>query len=170
MRVACALVLLAAVRAAADPLFLNVLPAGQDGLVPACRGLPVDARPAGCTSTSPHLDDQLPLYRALPTSLAALTDEAALLGFFKPATIGTPAAPERVETPRAGVSIARDGFGVPHVSGATRADLLFGVGWATAEDRLFVADALRHIGRGRFSAFAADAFGFDETLAMDRTY
>ena len=34
------------------------------------------------------------------------------------------------------------GFGVPHIYGDTRAELMFGIGYATAEDRLFFIDVL----------------------------
>src|SRR6185436_16697149 len=120
----------------AQPLFLNVLPAGQDGLVPETTGGP-----------GLHAFDQLAPYRDLPVAAFPLT-EADVRRFFKDATIAAPGAPERVETPRPGVTISRDAFGVPHVVGATRSDVFFGAGYVTAEDRLFLADALRHIGRG----------------------
>jgi hypothetical protein len=145
----------------AEPLFLNILPAGQDGLTPVAP--PPQPRPD-------HHTDQLALYRDLIPA-APLAAESDLVRFFKVATIDTPATPERVETPRAGVTISRDGFGVPHVVGATRGDVYFGAGYATAEDRLFLADALRHIGRGRFTQFAGGlacalgAFGMDNTYA-----
>src|SRR5205807_3598009 len=51
------------------------------------------------------------------------------------------------------VTIVRDGFGVPHINGATRADTMYGIGYATAQDRLFFIDVLRHVGRAELSAF-----------------
>src|SRR5438477_5821523 len=138
-------VVLAAVTVARGaPLFLSILPAGEDGLVPATP--PSGPRPN-------HQTDQLAPYRDLIPAAPGLTT-ADLLRFFKDATIDVPAVSERVEAPRPGVSISRDAFGVAHVVGATRGDVFFGAGYATAEDRLFLADALRHIGRGRFSEFA----------------
>jgi acyl-homoserine lactone acylase PvdQ len=151
-------IVLAAAPVRAQPLFLNILPAGQDGLVPAST-----------FEAGPHAFDQLAMYRNLIVAAPDLTD-ADLTTYFKDATIGTPAAPESVVEPRPGVTIARDGFGVPHVRGATRADVFFGAGYATARDRLFVADALRHIGRGRMSEFAGGVLGLDATLGFDRTY
>jgi len=48
------------------------------------------------------------------------------------------------ETPRSGVQIFRDSkFGMAHIYGQTRADVMFGAGYATAEERLFAMDALR---------------------------
>ncbi len=53
-----------------------------------------------------------------------------------------------VETPRPGLTIVRDpAFRVPRIYGATRSDTMFGAGYATAEDRLFLMDALRHTAR-----------------------
>jgi len=126
--------------------------------------VPVDTLEPG-----PHAFDQLGMYRDLILAAPGLTD-ADLRTYFKDATIGTPAAFESVVEPRPGVTIVRDAFGVPHVSGATREDVFFGAGYATARDRLFVADALRHIGRGRFSEFAGGPLGLGNTLGFDRTY
>ena len=59
------------------------------------------------------------------------------------------------ESPEPGVTIVRDTqFGVPHIYGDTRAALMFGIGYATAEDRLFFIDVLRHAGRGELAQFA----------------
>src|SRR3989449_8311146 len=91
-----------------------------------------------------------------------------LLRFYKDAGIDAPAAPERVEHLRTGVTIARDAFGVPHVTGETRGDVFFAAGYATAEDRLFLTDVFRRVGRGRLSEFLGDILGLNATLAMDR--
>ncbi|HEU4706545.1 MAG TPA: penicillin acylase family protein [Solirubrobacterales bacterium] len=56
--------------------------------------------------------------------------------------------------PRPGVTIVRDkAFGVPHVYGDTRTDLMFGAGFAGAQDRLFLMDVLRHTGRAELASF-----------------
>src|SRR6185436_3565208 len=48
-------------------------------------------------------------------------------------------------TPRAGVTIVRDPVHfVPRIYGTTRADLMFGAGYAVAQDRMFLMDVLRH--------------------------
>jgi hypothetical protein len=53
------------------------------------------------------------------------------------------------------VTIVRDkATGVPHVTGTTRAGTMYGAGYAGAEDRLFVMDLLRHVGRGTLTSFA----------------
>ncbi|HZP40978.1 MAG TPA: penicillin acylase family protein [Candidatus Binatia bacterium] len=153
-RLAFALLALAA-PAAAAPLFLSILPPGQDGLVPE-SGAP-----------GPHVGDQVAPYRDLVVA-APLRREADLLRYFHDASIAPPPTPERVETPRAGVTISRDAAGVPHVVGATRGDVFFGAGYASAEDRLFLMDVFRHVGRGRLSEFLGAILGLDATLAMDR--
>src|SRR5206468_11174917 len=64
----------------------------------------------------------------------------------------------RTERPgRPGLRILRDRWDVPHVYGRTRADVEFGAGWVTAEDRGFLIELLR--GPGRISAL--DVPGLD---------
>src|ERR671933_1088087 len=79
---------------------------------------------------------------------------------FKPEQFGLGGQkPARAERPRRGLRILRDGWDVPHVYGRTRADVEFGAGWATAEDRGFLIELLR--GPGRLSALdvpGVDAF------------
>ena len=68
--------------------------------------------------------------------------------------------------PRDGVTIVRDKqFGVPHVYGKTRGDVMFGTGYVGAQDRLFLMDVLRHTGRAQLSSFAGGAASNRE---MDR--
>lgn len=51
----------------------------------------------------------------------------------------------RTDTPRPGVTIVRDAaHPYPRVYGTTRSDVMFGTGYATAQDRLFLMDVLRH--------------------------
>ena len=98
--VAAALVALAGSASAST--FLSILPPGQDGLVPV-SGTP-----------GPHAGDQVAIYADLILAAPGLK-EPDLLRLYKDAGIAAPATPERVEHPRAGVTIARDAFGVPHV-------------------------------------------------------
>ncbi len=70
-------------------------------------------------------------------------------------------------SPRPGVTIVRDrAYGVPHIYGDTRGDVLFGEGYAGAQDRLFLMDILRHTGRAELSSFVGGSPGNRE---MDRT-
>jgi len=61
------------------------------------------------------------------------------------------------ERPRAGVRIVRDSYGVPSVYGDTAADLWWGAGYATAEDRLFELELFRRVGNGRLAEVAGKA-------------
>jgi acyl-homoserine lactone acylase PvdQ len=52
------------------------------------------------------------------------------------------------------LTIVRDQYDVPHIYGQTRAEVMFGAGYAGAEDRLFLMDVLRHCAEGTLAAFA----------------
>jgi acyl-homoserine lactone acylase PvdQ len=143
--------------------FWNVLPpgeAGTDNAVQLAAFRLNGARPT-------HWDDQLKLYTDLVYGSPGLRHDQ-IPNYFKDATFGV--KPEDVastETPRPGVTIVRDRqYGVPHIYGQTRGDVMFGTGWAGAEDRLFLMDVLRHTGRAQLSSFAGGAAG---NRAMDRT-
>ncbi len=112
---------------------LNVLPPGQSG----------DLR------FPPTASDQLKLYDGLTPKLANVTARD-LTRFFKPERLGVSGKVVRIERPRAGLRILRDRWDVPHVYGRTRADVEFGAGWATAEDRFVFLELLR--GPGRIAA------------------
>ena len=58
-------------------------------------------------------------------------------------------SPPGVERPSQGVLIVRDSrYQVPRIYGDTRAEVMWGAGYATAEDRLFLMDVLRHTAEG----------------------
>jgi acyl-homoserine lactone acylase PvdQ len=58
-------------------------------------------------------------------------------------------SPPGAETPAPGVTIVRDpSFQVPRIYADTRAGVMWGAGYATAEDRLFFMDVLRHVAQG----------------------
>ena len=90
-----------------------------------------------------------------------------LRNYFKDAAFGVRGSDiARTYEPRAGLVILRDkGFNVPHIYGTTRADTMFGAGYVSAEDRLFMMDTLRYLGRGRLSEFLGAS---DSNLASDR--
>jgi acyl-homoserine lactone acylase PvdQ len=134
----------------------DILPPGQNGnatLLDIIAHKALGTRPA-------HSADQLDKYANLIYNYAGLTD-AQLTNFYNSAALGVPAwQVERVERPRPDVTIVRDrATGVPHITGTTRAGTMFGAGFAGAEDRLFVMDLLRHIGRGQLTSFAGGAPG-----------
>jgi acyl-homoserine lactone acylase PvdQ len=163
------LVLAAGASAAVQPYgtndaggFRNVLPPGEAGLVNATQLARYQA-----DGTYPnHFTDQQPLYDGLITGSPSLT-AADIPDYFKDATFGVHStAVASTSTPRAGVTIIRDrGYGVPHIYGDTRADVLFGEGFAGAQDRLFLMDVLRHTGRAQLSSFIG---GSPSNRAMDR--
>jgi acyl-homoserine lactone acylase PvdQ len=119
---------------------LNVLPPGQSGdlLFP------------------PTATDQLKLYDGL-TPRGGNVRAADLTTYFKPERFGVSGKVVRTERPRPGLRILRDRWDVPHVYGRTRADVEFGAGYATAEDRFILLELLR--GPGRLAAL--DAPGLD---------
>src|SRR3954454_18615205 len=142
--------------------FRNVLPPGQDGSDNAIELGQFEAlgkRPR-------HWDDQQRLYEGLLYASPTLI-HSGIGRFYKDATFGVrPGDVERTESPRPGVTIQRDNWGVPHIYGNTRADVEFGAGYAGAADRLFLMDVLRHTGRAQLSSFIGGAAGNRE---MDHT-
>ncbi len=150
--------------------FRDVLPPGTNGRANALElgaFLAAGARPR-------HNDDQLRLYSDLLYASPGVTQQR-LAELFKDATFGVrPGDVERRYSPRDDVTIVRDrGFGVPHVDGRTRDGAMFGIGYATAEDRLFFMDIFRHLGRGQLSSFAGGDpanRGFDHLLWSTAPY
>jgi acyl-homoserine lactone acylase PvdQ len=130
--------------------FRNVLPPGENGL--DTLGQIFAFRGNG--AIPPHFADQQPLYEDLVYGSPGLTDEQ-VPNYFKDATFGVPAGQvaSTIE-PKPGVTIQRDSaYGVPHIYGETRADTMFGAGYAGAADRLFLMDVLRHTGRAELASF-----------------
>ena len=134
--------------------FLNVLPPGANGFDNA-----IDLAQFQSNGTRPpNSSDQLPLYRDLLTAYPKLRTDADLGPYFKDASFGVkPEDVQRTYSPRGDVTIVRDGYGVPHIYGATRDGAEFGIGYATAEDRLFFLDVFRHVGRAQLSSFIGGA-------------
>jgi acyl-homoserine lactone acylase PvdQ len=136
--------------------FRNILPPGENGL----DNLPQLAAFEANKTRPAHFDDQLGMYSNLIYAAPGLT-AAQIPDYFKDATFGVkPGDVESTESPRSDVTIVRDKqFGVPHIYGTTRAGTMFGLGYATAEDRLFFIDVLRHLGRAELTSFAGGAPG-----------
>ncbi len=129
--------------------FLNILPPGQDGVL---NGPEAAAAQAG--QYPPHVRDQLSMYGDLVYNTPGLTAEH-IPDFFKDASFGVKEDDiDRVYSPTADVVVVRDlSYGVPHIFGETRYATMFAQGYTGAEDRLFVMDTLRHLGRARLSEF-----------------
>ncbi|MGH2735258.1 MAG: penicillin acylase family protein [Actinomycetota bacterium] len=140
---------------------LNILPPGQGRYMNG----PELALAQATGEQPPHNTDQMEMYDRMVQGAPEVT-EGELADYFKDASLGVRADDiAREYGPRTGVTVRRDGYGVPHVYGATRSDTMFGAGYVTAEDRLFMIDTLRHVGRGRTSEFLGAS---EANLAMDR--
>jgi acyl-homoserine lactone acylase PvdQ len=138
--------------------FRDVLPPGTNGLAngPALAAfLATGVWPA-------HNDDQLAMYRDLVYASPGVTADT-ISRYFKDASFGVRAGDvDRTYSPggRADLTVVRDeSFGVPHIYATTRQGAMYGIGYATAEDRLFFIDILRHLGRAQLSSFAGGAPG-----------
>ncbi|MGC7101764.1 penicillin acylase family protein [Amycolatopsis lurida] len=146
----------------------DILPGGQGGGVPTWRFLEHVATSWSTQMT--NSDDQRRRYDMLPTDYQELTDEQ-IGQFMNSASYGVPnETPTKVVAPggRKDVTIARDGLGIPHVKGVTRDGTTYGAGYATAEDRLWMMDLMRHMARGSGVQFAGEsARSFQEELWPD---
>nr|WP_237048384.1 penicillin acylase family protein [Lentzea guizhouensis] len=156
----------AAVQAAPAPTFTaddfclgqcaDVLPPGNNGnatLAEILAHKALGTRPA-------HSADQLGKYDALVAGYGGLSN-AQLTDFFNDASFGVPAGQvESTVKPRADVTIVRDKkIGMPHITGTTRSGTMFGAGYAAGQDRMWLMDLFRHLGRGQLSGFAGGAPG-----------
>ncbi|MCX4798424.1 penicillin acylase family protein [Streptomyces sp. NBC_01242] len=132
----------------------DILPPGENG-----NATLVDILGNKAFGTHPaHSDDQLDRYNGLVAGHAGLTDQK-LTDFFNDASFGVPKDQvESVTSPRDDVTITRDkASGVPHIKGTTRYGTEFGAGFAAGQDRLWLMDLFRHIGRGELTSFAGGA-------------
>jgi acyl-homoserine lactone acylase PvdQ len=110
----------------------------------------------GGLPTSEDSLDQLPLYDAL-TPLRGNVTDADIDRLYLPENFAPVGATREEATGRPGTKILYDEYGVPHISGKTRADLAFGAGWVTARDRTL----LLLLGRGPARVAVADVPGID---------
>jgi acyl-homoserine lactone acylase PvdQ len=134
----------------------DVLPPGENGNATLAEILANQS-----LGTMPrHSDDQLGKYAGLISGYTGLTDDQ-ITTFFNDSSSGVPAGQvESTTSPRSDVTIVRDkATGVPHITGTTREGTMFGAGYAGAQDRLWVMDLMRHVGRGELTPFAGGAPG-----------
>jgi acyl-homoserine lactone acylase PvdQ len=131
----------------------SIIPPGQDGFVSLA------------TVVGPHFSDQLDMYAALSDDDDVI--EAELEDYFHPQQFG-PLEIEREYSPTEGVTVYRDGLGIPHIYADTDAAAAYALGYVTAEDRLWHMDLLRHAGQGRLSEIlGTDFLETDKSLRRD---
>src|SRR3954454_16496389 len=110
----------------------------------------------GGVPTTANSLDQLPLYDALTPPRGNVPD-ADIQHDYLPENFKPVGASHIEPTGRAGTTIVYDAYGVPHITGKTRADLAFGAGWVTARDR----SLLLQLGRGPARVAVADVPGIN---------
>ncbi|MGH7898947.1 MAG: penicillin acylase family protein, partial [Candidatus Binatia bacterium] len=160
---------LTSVPSTGDSIFLQIVPPGSNGASAGGIGGPLAEIP---TIRYPdNYRDQLDLYGDLAYAEEGLQAESCApppsigehrkrsdqaCNYFKNAGF----APKTVTSTRElrapngkSVKIERDGWGVPYITGADRSSAEYGMGFAAAEDRLWLFDLLRQVGRGRVSEF-----------------
>ena len=111
--------------------------------------------------------DQQPLYVGVMPRAASLT-ASDLDTFYKRTDFGSmPGGVASVSRPRAGVQIFRDArFGMAHVYGDTRDDVMFGAGYATTEERLFLMDAVRRTAKGTLAGLTGPSAARDDAAQL----
>ncbi len=125
--------------------YFSLMPVGQGSNATAA-----DFAAQALTGEAPPVfTSQRDLFAAL-LPIGEQMPDGELTRYFKPAPLDPPANAV-TEAPRPGVTIARDEYGVPYVTGTTRADVNWGAGYAQAQDRLFFMDVLRHTAQGRLT-------------------
>ncbi len=104
---------------------------------------------AGGFSTTVNSRDQIPLYDGLtPLKDQVFTND--LPNYFKKNVFGLGGLNvQRVQSfpARPDLVVTRDSFSVPHIEAPTRDDVMYGIGFVTAEDRGLLMDTFRGPGR-----------------------
>jgi acyl-homoserine lactone acylase PvdQ len=154
---------------------VHAAPAAPAAVTDYCQGQCNDILPPGTTGTATlaqilafkalgirpaHTDDQLATYTKLVDDYTSLTN-AKLGQYFNDSSFGVPSG-QVASTIRPGgrsdVTIVRDkATGTPHITGTTRDGTEYGAGYAAGQDRLWMMDVFRHVGRGQLTSFAGGA-------------
>lgn len=102
----------------------------------------------------------------LATALVFFSVAASALAYYL-ATQSLPQYSKTTTLPglKARIDIVRDTYGVPHIYGQTDHDIMFGLGYAHAQDRLWQMSILRRTAQGKLS----EIFGI-RTLASDKLF
>jgi acyl-homoserine lactone acylase PvdQ len=121
--------------------------------------------------TSDELPDtftnQQPLYVDIMPRAATLAPED-IARYYKDTRFGAmPGGVGSTYSPRPGVRVFRDArFGMAHIYGDTREDLMFGAGYATAEERLFLMDAIRRTAKGTLAGLTGASAAEDDAAQL----
>ncbi|HEX4435517.1 MAG TPA: penicillin acylase family protein [Solirubrobacteraceae bacterium] len=90
----------------------------------------------GGTEEGKYSQDQAKLYEKLTPKAGKVTQELIEKDFLvEKFGVNTGGGVLRVEKPEAGLEIVRDKHDIPHITGATRGEVMFGSGWVAAKDR-----------------------------------
>ena len=141
---------------------LVVLPPGEGSTI-TLGAYGQNQASGNCQDLGPHACDQLSMYR----------DWRFRNGGLAPAPIDVRGA-ESTESPKFGVEIVRDSYGVPHVYAGGPDEqtieqrLAYAIGYAQAEERLFQMEVLRRAAEGTLSQLlGASYFEMDEVTRRD---
>ncbi|HYH59448.1 MAG TPA: penicillin acylase family protein [Thermoleophilaceae bacterium] len=150
---AACLLVLAAPAAAEVRRAESVMPPGQSGFISVpCLAATTQEGHSGVAPCDPHLTDQIGLFTSFD---------------YKDAMLGGSGAEQ---TPRAGVRIVRDAYGVPSIYGDTEADMWWGAGYAVAQDRLFQIEAFRRATTGTLAEILGRGALEDDIVARRDYY
>ena len=142
---ACCCLLAAPPAAAEVKRAESIMPPGQSGFVSA----PCLVDSSACDA---HLTDQIQPFVDFQ---------------YKNSMLGQPGTEE---TPKPGVRVVRDDYGVPSIYGDTDADMWWGMGYAVAQDRLFQIEAFRRATTGTLSEILGKAALEDDIVARRDFY
>src|SRR5918992_1143584 len=134
----------------------SIVPPGQEGNVTAAE--------LAAGDFGPHYDDQREVYASLIDD-DDITEEE-LPTYFHSMQFGPQGDVERTYDPEPGVTVYRDTMGIPHIYAGSLNGASFGLGYVSAEDRLWQMDVFRHAARGTLSEFVGAGEG-DGFLKMD---
>lgn len=134
----------------------SIVAPGQEGNVTAQELISGDY--------GPHYSDQLEMYASLVDDDDVTEDE--LSKYFHSMQFGPGAEIESEYSPKDGVTVYRDSFGIPHVYADNMNNASYALGYVSAEDRMFEMDAFRNAARGTLAEFVGPGED-DANLKMD---
>lgn len=107
----------------------NILPPGSSGNVTALDLIEVGLGLTATGTTPKNFGDQLEMYDALTKKAPSALKRADVDSLYKRENF-TPEQVVSTATPKPGVTIQRDQFGVPYITGTTYPNVAFGAGYA----------------------------------------